>query len=78
MSTGTRRKVFLTAAALGRPAVVIADGPSDGLDSKARLVLAEQLKAWSRDRVVLFASHDAELVQACGAIAINVAGLRQA
>ncbi len=67
MSTGTRRKVFLTAAALGEPAVVIADGPSNGLDAQARAVLAEQFKTWSRDRVVLFASHDPALVQACGA-----------
>lgn len=76
MSTGTRRKVFLTAAALGDPAVVIADGPSDGLDARARSVLAEQFKIWSTDRVVLFASHDHELVQACAASAINVEGLR--
>ncbi|MGB6105180.1 MAG: ATP-binding cassette domain-containing protein [Pusillimonas sp.] len=76
MSTGTRRKVFLAAAALGKPAAVIADGPSDGLDARARAVLAEQFKTWSRDRVVLFASHDPELVQACGARAINVAALR--
>lgn len=78
MSTGTRRKVFLTAAALGDPAVVIADGPSDGLDARARAVLAEQFKTWSRDRVVLFASHDPELVRACGASAIDVASLRLA
>ncbi|PLC50253.1 ABC transporter ATP-binding protein [Pollutimonas subterranea] len=76
MSTGTRRKVYLTAAALGEPAVVIADGPSSGLDAQARAVLAEQFKTWSRDRVVLFASHDTELVQACGARAVNVAALR--
>lgn len=76
MSTGTRRKVFLTAAALGEPAVVIADGPSDGLDARARTVLAEQFKVWSQDRVVLFASHDPELVHACGAQAVNVATLR--
>jgi len=76
MSTGTRRKVFLTAAALGKPAVIIADGPSNGLDAQARAVLAEQFKTWSRDRVVLFASHDAELVQACGASMVNVAALR--
>ncbi|MDN5844530.1 MAG: ATP-binding cassette domain-containing protein, partial [Alcaligenaceae bacterium] len=36
MSTGTRRKVFLTAAALGRPAAIIADGASNGLDTQAR------------------------------------------
>ena len=76
MSTGTRRKVFLTAAALGKPAVIVADGPSNGLDAQARAVLAEQFRAWSRDRVVLFASHDAELVRACGARTINVAALR--
>ncbi|NYT26086.1 ATP-binding cassette domain-containing protein [Alcaligenaceae bacterium] len=76
MSTGTRRKVFLAAAALAKPAVVIADGPSDGLDAPARAVLAEQFRVWSRDRVVLFASHDAALLRACEARVINVAELR--
>lgn len=76
MSTGTRRKVYLTAAALGDPAVVVADGPSNGLDAQARGVLADVFKTWARDRVVLFASHDPELVQACGATTVNVADLR--
>ncbi|NGM89115.1 ATP-binding cassette domain-containing protein [Parapusillimonas sp. SGNA-6] len=76
MSTGTRRKVYLTAAALGDPAVVIADGPSNGLDKGARTVLADVFRAWSRDRVVLFASYDAELVEACGAKPVRVAELR--
>ncbi|MNT28986.1 ABC transporter ATP-binding protein YxdL [compost metagenome] len=76
MSTGTRRKVYLTAAALGHPAVVIADGPSNGLDAQARGVLADLFKTWARDRVVLFASHDPELVQACGASTVEVSSLR--
>lgn len=76
MSTGTRRKVYLTAAALGDPAVVVADGPSNGLDAQARGVLAEVFKTWAQTRVVLFASHDPELVQACGARAVNVGDLR--
>lgn len=76
MSTGTCRKVFLTAAAIGDPAVIVADGPGNGLDAQARFVLAEQFKAWGRDRVVLFASHDPELVQASGARVIKVADLR--
>jgi ABC-type multidrug transport system ATPase subunit len=76
MSTGTRRKIFLTAAALGDPAVVIADGPSNGLDAGARAVLAEQFKTWSQYRVVLFASHDSQLVRACGAKGVRVAALR--
>jgi len=76
MSTGMRRKVFLTATALGNPAVIVADGPSNGLDSRACAVLAELFKTWSQDRVVLFASYDPELVQACSARAIKVAELR--
>ena len=76
MSTGTRRKVYLTAAALGHPAVVVADGASNGLDGPARAVLAQLFRTWSRDRVVLFASHDPELVQACGASTLAVGDLR--
>lgn len=76
MSTGTRRKVFLTAAEIGNPAVVIADGPTNGLDKPARAALAAQFQTWSRNRVVLFASHDDELVQACGATAMNIEALR--
>ena len=74
MSTGTRRKVYLTAAALGHPAVIVADGPSNGLDTQARAALADQFRDWGRDRLVLFASHDAALVQACGAERMTLAG----
>lgn len=77
MSTGTRRKVFLTAARLGDPAVVIADGPTNGLDMAARDVLAEVFAQWGEDRVVLFASHDPEFVRACGAREIEVGTLRE-
>lgn len=76
MSTGTRRKVYLTAAVLGDPAVIIADGPSGGLDRAARDVLTELFIYWSRDRVVLFASYDHDLVQACQARPFNLAGYR--
>ncbi len=76
MSTGTRRKVYLTAAALAQPAVVIADGPSSGLDAQARAALADLFKRWGRDRVVLIASHDAPLVQRCEATPLNAATLR--
>lgn len=67
MSTGMRRKVYLVAAAIGAPDVMVADGPSNGLDASACRALAEQLKAWGQDRVVLFATFDPELVQACDA-----------
>lgn len=74
MSTGMRRKVYLAAAALGDPAVILADGPTNGLDAQACAVVAEQFKRWGQDKVVLFASHDEELVQACGAQAMGVGG----
>lgn len=75
MSTGTRRKVYLAAAAIANPAVILADGPTDGLDATARAVLAEQFAEWSHNRVVLFASYDLELIQACGAQELRVATL---
>ena len=72
MSTEMRRKVYLTAAALGNPALVVADGPSSGLYSASCAVLADVFKTWGHDRVVLFASHDAKLVQECGATPLNI------
>lgn len=71
-----RARSGLTAATLDEPSVVIADGSSNGLDAPAHAVLAEQFKAWYRDGVVLFASSDHELMQACGARSVNVAALR--
>ena len=48
MSTGTRRKVFCDGSGVGDPAVVIADGPSNGFDARGRAVLAELFMAWGR------------------------------
>ena len=44
--------------------------------TRRRRALAELFRTWGRDRVVLFASHDPELVQACGATVVDVAALR--
>lgn len=76
MSTGMRRKVYLTAAAIGDPSVVVIDGATNGLDARACKALAKQFEMWSQDRVVLFASYDFELVQACNANTVEIAGLR--
>lgn len=73
MSTGTRRKAYLLAAAIGNPAVIVADGPTDGFDSSSRAALARQFKEWAKSKVVLFASHDAHFVQACGANLFDLA-----
>ncbi|WJJ93595.1 ABC transporter ATP-binding protein [Neopusillimonas aromaticivorans] len=74
MSTGMRRKVYLAAAAIGDPAVILADGPSDGLDAGACRALAAKFKAWGKNRVVLFATFDPELVQASGAKILSLQG----
>ncbi|SDH99394.1 ABC transporter ATP-binding protein [Paraburkholderia phenazinium] len=75
MSFGTRKKICLTAATLGRVAVVIADEPSGGLDAAARAVLVDLFKELGRDRVVFFTSYDAALTSACEAQAISFADL---
>lgn len=75
MSTGTRRKVLWAAADIGQPAVMIADGPSNGVDTPGRQALAAQLKTWAHTRVILLASHDHALLDACGAHRLRVATL---
>lgn len=76
MSFGSRKKFFLTAAALGEPTVVIADEPGSGLDAAARAVLGDLFRTLGQDRVVFFSSHDPALARACEARVVSFAGLR--
>jgi ABC-2 type transport system ATP-binding protein len=75
MSFGTRKKIFLTSASVGAPAVVIADEPGGGLDAAARAVLIDLFKQLGQDRVVFFTSYDAAFTRACEAKAISFADL---
>jgi ABC-2 type transport system ATP-binding protein len=75
MSFGTRKKIFLTAAALGEAAVVIADEPGGGLDGAARSVLVDLFKTLAEDRTVFFSSYDVALARACNAKTINFSDL---
>ncbi|MFL9962980.1 ATP-binding cassette domain-containing protein [Paraburkholderia sediminicola] len=75
MSFGTRKKFFLTAAALGETRVVIADEPAGGLDAAARAVLVELFKSLARTRTVFFTSYDTALTKACEATSVDFAGL---
>ncbi|MEW6341250.1 MAG: ATP-binding cassette domain-containing protein [Pseudomonadota bacterium] len=75
MSFGTRKKICLSAAALGRVAVVIADEPGGGLDAAGRAVLIDLFKELGRDRVVFFTSYDTALTNACEAQAVSFADL---
>jgi ABC-2 type transport system ATP-binding protein len=75
MSFGTRKKIFLTATSLGRPAIIIADEPGGGLDAAARAVLVELFKLLGQDRVVFFTSYDTALTSACEAKVVSFADL---
>ncbi|MGF6756318.1 ABC transporter ATP-binding protein [Paraburkholderia sp. GAS42] len=75
MSFGTRKKMFLTATALGKATVVIADDPGGGLDAAARAVLVELFKTLAQDRTVFFSSYDTGLAQACNAKSISFVDL---
>jgi heme-transporting ATPase len=76
MSTGTRKKFFLTAISVGAPAVVLADEPTIGLDRPSWHLLVQFFKTLSKDRVVLFATHDPDFVSACEARIIGFDELR--
>ncbi|NML30315.1 ABC transporter ATP-binding protein [Paraburkholderia antibiotica] len=75
MSYGSRKKVFLTAAALGDTRVLIADEPAGGLDASARAVLAELFRTLGTTRTVFFTSYDDAFTQACAATCISFADL---
>lgn len=72
MSLGTQKKFLLSAAWLGDSRVMLLDEPSNGLDHAARDVLAQWIARHAAQRVLLFASHDAAFVQACGARVVQL------
>ncbi|MBO0751548.1 MAG: ATP-binding cassette domain-containing protein [Bradyrhizobiaceae bacterium] len=67
MSLGTQKKMLLCAAWIGTPRVIFMDEPSNGLDSRARERLADQIRSWRNRGTVLFTTHDCDLVAATDA-----------
>ncbi|VVE63266.1 ABC transporter ATP-binding protein [Pandoraea captiosa] len=67
MSTGTRRKFYLTALLFGSPRVILADEPTGGLDGPSRAVLIDLFTTFGKDRCVFFSTHDDALVEGCHA-----------
>jgi len=77
MSFGTRKKFFLTTAALGETRVLIADEPAGGLDAAARAVLVDLFRTLAQTRTVFFSSYDEAFAEACGATRLSFADLAQ-
>ena len=63
-SKGMRQKVLLAAALLHNPELILLDEPFSGLDVNSALVLRTLIQELAaRGRVVLFSSHDLEIVE---------------
>lgn len=57
LSTGNRRKLWLTMCTLGSFDVVVLDEPFNGLDVAGRDKLCAELADWSAEKTVLLISH---------------------
>ncbi len=75
MSFGTQKKMLLAALAIGEPAVVLADEPSNGLDAHTRRVLVDLLKTRGQTSVVLFSTHDPDFAEECAAQLVSFESL---
>ncbi len=63
-SKGMRQKILLSAALLHNPDLILLDEPFSGLDVGTGLVLRSLIQELaSRGKVVLFSSHDLEIVE---------------
>jgi ABC-2 type transport system ATP-binding protein len=63
-SKGMRQKVLLAAALLHNPEIILLDEPFSGLDVNSALVLRRVIQELAaRGKVVLFSSHDLEIVE---------------
>ena len=66
LSVGERERVAIGAVTVTRPALVLLDEPTRGLDYVAKRALAGLLEDWQREgRAVLLVSHDVEFIAGC-------------
>jgi ABC-type multidrug transport system ATPase subunit len=77
MSLGTQKKLMLAAGWIGKPAVLLCDEPSNGLDAQTRLVLVDLLREKSLQATVLVSTHDQAFAQALGATVLDFADLHE-
>lgn len=74
LSSGERQRLALAAVLVGRPSILLLDEPTRGLDLAWKDVLADLLRRLAADGVtIIIATHDVELVAACGDRALVLA-----
>lgn len=62
LSRGERQRVAILRAIISKPKVILLDEPTSSLDKTNSLVVMNFLKEISKDTLVLFSSHDLDLV----------------
>ncbi|MGW3276147.1 ABC transporter ATP-binding protein [Streptomyces kronopolitis] len=68
LSTGNRRKLWLTMCTLGEFALVMLDEPFNGLDSAGIELLSAEMRAWSAYASVVLIAHDPPAIVAADTI----------
>lgn len=62
-SIGQKKSMALTRALLSKAPIILLDEPTEGLDSEHRALLIQALRHHTKDKTVLIASHDENLIQ---------------
>ena len=63
LSGGERQRVGIARAIVKNPSIIIADEPTGNLDSKNTIEVMNIIKAISKDRLVILATHETELAE---------------
>ncbi len=63
LSIGQQQRVAISRALFKNSKILIADEPTSNLDSQNSLAIFNLLKAYSKDHLVVVASHDADMIQ---------------
>ncbi|WP_336761407.1 ABC transporter ATP-binding protein [Asaia sp. VD9] len=72
LSLGTRRKMLIASAFIGRPQVLLMDEPGNGLDVDSRQFLMTLLSEAARSACILVSTHDGAFLDALGARIIRM------
>jgi ABC-2 type transport system ATP-binding protein len=72
MSLGTRKKFMLAAGLMGDAQVVLMDEPTNGIDADARAFLIDQITTRAHQHLVLFSTHDRDLIALTGARVLSL------